>query len=810
MDNLVSYSIQEGERYVFSQFGKELSHIVRNKKLLIPIIAVLLVPLMYSGMFLWAFWNPYDKLNDLPVAVVNLDEGATVDGKSLNVGKDLVDNLKKDDNFKWKFVSNEKAMKGLKKQDYYMAVRIPKDFSKNAATVTEKNPKHLTMEYIPNEGFNFISSQIGNSATEKIKEEVAQNITRNYVETIYDNIGELTDGIAQASDGSSKLDNGVGDAKGGSQKLANGLKVLASKSIELKEGVSKLNDGSQKEKDGLVAYTNGVGQLSNGINQLHSGVGPLSKGIGDLNAGASKLNTGMSSLSSGLDQLYSANGQLLDGSKQVLGGLNSLNGNLPQLKAGTQQLADGANTLSTNLTEWQKKANEAKAGADQVAAGLTELEKAVAPLLSSLPKEQQAAYKAKLDALVSGSEQVATGVGGLSSAAGQLSQGGKQVASGATTLNEKSNELSAGVGKLVAGQTQVTNGLNQFGEKLGEANNGGKQIASGAQALANGTNKLYESSPTLISGINQLNDGANKLNSNSPKLVDGMSQIAGGIGQVNSNTPALENGVNQLADGSNQLNNGLGKLKDGSNELATKLGDAKNQTKDADANNKQLDMYSNPVKLKKESVNKVPNYGTGFTPYFLSMALYLGGLLLSNVYPFRDPLSRPKNAFSWFASKAGILIGVGIIQAVLASVLLLFALDLEVQSLPYYFLISFVSVLAFMALVQFLATVFGDAGKLLAVIVLVLQLTTSAGTYPLETLPTFLQHFYGKLPMTYTIQAFKAVISSGDYSYMWQNVYVLLGFFIFFSLLTLGYFTIIFKKQYGSGMDQKNPSSVEA
>lgn len=787
---------------MFSQFGKELSHIVRNKKLLIPVIAVLLVPLLYSGMFLWAFWNPYGSLKKLPVAVVNLDEGTTVDGKSLNIGKDFVKNLKKDHNFKWKFVSNEKAMKGLKNQEYYMAVRIPEDFSKNAASVSEKNPKHLTMEYIPNEGFNFLSAQIGNSASEKVKEKISNTITRNYVETIYDSIGELTGGISQASDGSSKLDKGVGTAKDGSEKLANGLKLLAGKSVELKEGVSKLNDGSQKEKNGLVAYTNGVGQLSQGINQLHNGVGPLSKGVSDLNTGASKLNTGMNSLSNGLDQLYSANGQLLDGSKQVLGGLNELNGNLPQLKAGTQQLADGANSLSANLTTWQNKANEAKIGASQVADGLSQLQKEVAPLLSSLPKEQQDAYNAKIEALVSGSKQVANGVGDLSSAAGQLGQGGKQIGAGATTLNEKSNELEAGVGKLAAGQTKLTNGLTQFGEKLGEANNGGKQLATGTQALANGTNKLSESSPVLLSGINQLNDGANKLSSNSPKLVDGMSQIAGGIGQISANTPALENGVNQLADGSNQLNSGLGKIKDGSHELSTKLGDAKEQTKDVGVNNKQLDMYSNPVKLKKESINNVPNYGTGFTPYFLSMGLYVGGLLMSVVYPIRAAASRPKNAFAWFTGKTGILMVVGIIQSVIASVALINMLGLEVKSLPYYLLISLVSSFAFLALIQFLVTVFGEPGRFLAIIALILQLTTSAGTFPLELVPKFLQHFNAILPMTYTVQAFKVVISTGDYSLMWHNVIILLGFIVLFSVLSLAYFAVAFKKQYGSGMDQ--------
>ena len=151
-------------------------------------------------------------------------------------------------------------------------------------------------------------------------------------------------------------------------------------------------------------------------------------------------------------------------------------------------------------------------------------------------------------------------------------------------------------------------------------------------------------------------------------------------------------------------------------------------------------MFASPVKVKTEKMAEVPNYGTGFTPYFLSLGLFVGALLLSIVYPLRDTVGVPKSGFSWFISKFGVLLSVGIIQAVVADVILLFGLGVEVQSIPYFILFSIVTSLAFIALIQCLVTAFGDAGRFIAIITLIIQLTTSAGTFPLELIPKFYNH----------------------------------------------------------------------
>lgn len=108
----------------------EIMQILHKRKLLIAIIGVMTIPVLYSGTYLWAFWDPYAHLDRMPVAIVNNDEGATYNGQKLTIGKDLVKNLKKKDSFNWHFVSANRAKEGLKQQDYYLEIEIPKDFFK--------------------------------------------------------------------------------------------------------------------------------------------------------------------------------------------------------------------------------------------------------------------------------------------------------------------------------------------------------------------------------------------------------------------------------------------------------------------------------------------------------------------------------------------------------------------------------------------------------------------------------------------------------------------------------------------------------
>ncbi|PER32504.1 phage infection protein [Bacillus cereus] len=1006
---------------------KEFTEIIKSKKILIPIIAVLFVPILYAGMFLWAFWDPYKQLDDLPVAVVNLDKGAVFDGKPIEVGKGLVDNLKDNTSFKWEFVSEKEAKKGMEGRKYYMLVRIPDNFSSNATTLLKDDPKPLNLEYIPNESLNFLSSQIGGTAIEKIKGEVSSTLTKTYAEKMFDSIQDVSKGLADGAEGANKLHDGSSELHDGSSKVTDGLHTLQGKSGEMKDGVGKLADGSNKLVDGSGKVTAGLSTLNskNGIGKLQDGSGKVTAGLNTLNGKTGEMQTGIGKLVDGsgkvTDGLHVLNsntgiGKLVDGSGKVTAGLNALHGKTSEMQTGIGKLVDGSgkvtaglNTLNSKTGEMQTGIGKLQDGSEKVTAGLNTLvsktgelktgttdlsngmeqlvggqrqleeasqkiEKGLQDLnskvkssaaaleemqskgpsilntvnekidgaganvnqlneltqstagdaknaaqdvanlqkqIESLPKEyqeqlqpfitnavkstatvqQKAAgvaggtnklneevkqlkgeinqktgdgqsklsnpaelqsltvgidqlssaqkgfvekfqgFGAKLNTakegankfknesgqLIDAINQLADGSGKVTGGLGTLSAGANQMAGGVNQLADGSSQVTGGLGTLSAGASQMAGGVNQLADGSSQVTGGLGTLSVGVTKLADGSSKVTGGLGTLSVGANQMAGGINQLADGSSqvtgglgtlsvgvtKLADGSNQVTTGLGNLNgglnkmsTGSTQLIDGVNKLADGSGKVTDGLVKVNDGSGELAEKLGEGAEKTGEVKGTDKTYDMFASPVKVKTEKMAEVPNYGTGFTPYFLSLGLFVGALLLSIVYPLRDTVGVPKSGFSWFISKFGVLLSVGIIQAIVADVILLFGLGVEVQSIPYFILFSIVTSLAFIALIQCLVTAFGDAGRFIAIITLIIQLTTSAGTFPLELIPKFLQPFNAWLPMTYSVSGLKAVVSSGDFNFMWQNVGVLMIFIVVLSLGTIAALTWMHKRQF--------------
>ena len=388
--------------------------------------------------------------------------------------------------------------------------------------------------------------------------------------------------------------------------------------------------------------------------------------------------------------------------------------------------------------------------------------------------------------LIDGVTQLQSGSGKVTAGLGQLSVGANQMSGGVTQLVDGSSQVTGGLGTLSAGANQMSGGVTQLAD-------GSSQVTGGLGTLSVGTNQM-------IGGVTQLADG-------SGQVTTGIGTLNGGLNKMSTGSTQLIDGVNKLTDGSGKVTDGLVKVNDGSGTLAEKLGEGAEKTGEVKGTDKTYDMFASPVKVKTEKMAEVPNYGTGFTPYFLSLGLFVGALLLSIVYPLRDTVGVPKSGFSWFISKFGVLLSVGIIQAIVADVILLFWLGVEVQSIPYFILFSIVTSLAFISLIQCLVTAFGDAGRFIAIITLIIQLTTSAGTFPLELIPKYLQPFNAWLPMTYSVSGLKAVVSSGDFNFMWQNIGILMIFIVVLSLGTIASLTWMHKRQFRNVAENQ---SVEA
>lgn len=828
-----------GEMMKWNQLlRKEFTEIIKSKKILIPIIAVLFVPILYAGMFLWAFWDPYKQLDDLPVAVVNLDKGAVFDGKPIEVGKGLVDNLKDNTSFKWEFVSEKEAEKGMEGRKYYMLVRIPDDFSSNATTLLKDDPKPLNLEYIPNESLNFLSSQIGGTAIEKIKGEVSSTLTKTYAEKMFDSIQDVSKGLADGAEGANKLHDGSSELHDGSSKVTDGLHTLQGKSGEMKDGAQKLADGSNKLVDGS-------GKVTNGLNTLNSKTGEMQTGIGKLQDGSQKVTAALNTLVNKSGELKTGTYELAAGMEQLVGGQSQLEGVSQKIEKGLQELDSKVKSSAAGLEEMQakvptilNKVNEKIDGAEKnvnqlngftqsTAGDAKNAAQDVANLqkqIESLPKEYQEQLQpyitnaAKSTATVQ--QKVAVVSGGTKTLNEEVNQLKGEINQKASEMQNKLpnsggiNTLTDGITKLMNAQNQFVSKFHGFGEGLNNAKVGVNKLNKGSDQLIDGVTQLADGSSKVTGGLGTLSAGANQMSGGITQLVDGSSQVTtglgtlnGGLNQMSTGSTQLIDGVNKLADGSGKVTDGLVKVNDGSGELAEKLGEGAEKTGEVKGTDKTYDMFASPVKVKTEKMAEVPNYGTGFTPYFLSLGLFVGALLLSIVYPLRDTVGVPKSGFSWFISKFGVLLSVGIIQAIVADVILLFGLGVEVQSIPYFILFSIVTSLAFIALIQCLVTAFGDAGRFIAIITLIIQLTTSAGTFPLELIPKFLQPFNAWLPMTYSVSGLKAVVSSGDFNFMWQNIGMLMIFIVVLSLGTIASLTLMHKRQFKNVAENQ---SVEA
>ncbi|MEH7503322.1 YhgE/Pip domain-containing protein [Neobacillus drentensis] len=782
-------------------FKEELLAILRNKKVLIPIIAVMFVPVLYAGMFLWAFWDPYAKLDELPVAVVNEDAGATLDGDHLKLGDDLVSKLKKSKQFDFKFVNKEEGYDNLKDQKYYMVIEIPKDFSKNATTLLDEQPEKLELIYTPNESYNFLSAQIGSTAAEKIKTAVAEQVTETYAETMFDKISELADGVVKASDGAGQLSDGSADLNNGTKDLNKGLATLAEKSIEFNDGMKSADAGSNKLAAGSKELYNGLATLAEKSIEFDSGLKAATSGSKKLAVGSTELKNGLAQADANLPLLIAGTNEASTGAEQLKRDLpagiatgieKELTGSVGELNAGIDQFQSKlSNTLASQIAE--KTLTQQTEKMQKLAQTLIENKVDPALVQSIMANEQKnAPTKEQLQ------QQI------LSELRPKMNAGFTQFKTG---VDEKLAGSSKGLEDKIKAQT--TPYFDQLIAGIGKINGGQQELQKGIHDLYVGSSKLTDGTNNLFAGMSQLADGADKMTtgtgqlaSGSGELKTGASDLTNGMNQLTAGSSALTSGAGQLADGSRQLKDGTVKLSEGAKELADKLSDGSKEAAKVHSDEKTFNMMADPVKLDSEKINHVPNYGTGFAPYFLSLGLFVGALLLSIVFPLRDTAVVPANGFNWFSSKFSIMAGIGIFQALLADVILLGGLGLDVQSVPKFILFSIITSLTFIALIQLLVSVFADAGRFIAIVILILQLTTSAGTFPLELIPNFLQRFNAYLPMSYSVQGFKAVISSGDYSFMWQNFMILLGFMLTFSLGTIAYFTMRLNHKYKHQMQE--------
>lgn len=744
-----------------------------NKKflatiLIVSITAVMFIPMLYSSIYLGAFWNPYNNLDNVPVAFVNMDKPVTRNGKEYNIGKEVETNLKSNDKLEWKFVSLEEAQKGVSGTSYYAMIKIPEDFSEKIADSSDGQIENPEIIYEANKGRNFVFSQISEKVAENLKIEISSNIQKEISKALVDSLYDIKVSIKDAGNGAEQLQAGTQKLVNGSNDLTSGIEQTANGSLQLKNGLTTASDGTkslqngtQKLLDGSVNLSNGINTTSNGSKQLQSGLNALVDGENQISNGYVALVNGLNSFKSSLIKPNDQISVLVKGASDVSNSATLIEQGAEKLDSsltGLNALADGVKQVNDNINQASFVLNEELTNIENSNLNEADKEK-LKSAISTINKVNNSNISANIETPIR-------------TAAGSA----KPLVSSLKQLEEGSRQVSEGVGQLsssiIDSQTKASNGLDQL-------INGALSMQTGSSNILNGLNTIAEKSGELSNGLNSLNNGSISLRDGLKTVNNGTISLGDGISTAASKTGELSDGLNQLSNGSNSLSNGLVSTQNGVNKLSDGLNsgyDKMNENLKFNSEN-MSDFISNPVALKDNSINDVKNYGEGLAPYFISLSLWLGAMFINLIFSIIKPLKIVKNNFlKSFFGKLLSGLGLAAIQSIILSFVLVNGLKINVTSVSNFYISNMFISIVFFSVMYGLSHAIGIISAPIMFIVFLLQLSSAGGTFPIETAPEFYRIISQVFPMTYSISILRMIISGINSSVLNDNIVVMLIF----------------------------------
>ena len=639
------------------------------------------------------------------------------------------------------------------------------------------------------------------------------------VEQLHLGLGNFNSGLVTYTGAVSQLDSGLGQLSSKSPELLRGINQLYTGVESYTGGVSQLNAGLNQFSSGVSAYTNGVGNLATGANQLSNQSATLRMGVEQLSEGIQQLSSKLDAssgkkdqinqLSSGLNQLNQVIQNIdVEDTKQLDSVLSSI------VSLSNQMLASAQSEKATTLANIQSKAAdqsltseqqaEISASVSQNSTDSIQSAQSIIALVQGLQGslENLQNQSSNLSTLKNQANQVlplaSTSLTGLSSGLTEIQ--------GAVTskLVPASQSIASGVNAYTKGVDKVSQGASQLSEKNAILTSSLDQLVSGSNTLTQksssltvGVGQLVEKTPELVSGIEKLSTGSNQLNQKSQELMAGVDKLQSGSGQLADKSSQLISGASQLESGANKLADGAGKLAEGGTKLTSGLeglqtgvaslgqglGNASDQLKSASTESKNAEILSNPLNLSKTDNDQVPVNGIAMAPYMISVALFVAAISTNMIFAKLPSGRHPESRWAWLKSRAEIN---GII-AVLAGILVyggVHLIGLTANHEMRTFILIILTSLVFMSMVTALTTWNSRIGAFFSLILLLLQLASSAGTYPLALTNDFFRAINPWLPMSYSVSGLRQTISmTGNIHHQVIFLAVILVLFICLGML---------------------------
>ncbi|HEY5117773.1 MAG TPA: YhgE/Pip domain-containing protein [Nakamurella sp.] len=666
----------------------------------LPILALLflvLVPLLYGALYLWSNWDPYGKLDQVPVAVVNLDQPVTTeDGKTIDAGNRLVSELEADPIFDWQFVDADQAKTGLADGTYKLTVVIPPEFSANLASGSGDDPQRAIIYLQRDDANGYVTGLLTTSVQKQLESAINHAAIGAYFDTVFANLETVRSGITTAADDANQLATGTAASLKGA--------------TDLSTAVSAAADGATQLVSGLADDKAASAQLVTDATSTKTSSTELVTGLNTLDSGSQTVVTAA-------DQVQS---QSQDVASTLVPFLNTVVPVLPQVSPAGSQMTQAASDITTQVTELNTQL---------IAAG------------NALNAQN---YGAVADALNS----MNTTGAAMAQAAGQANQA-------AGTVTSIGNSIDSAGGEPSGASTQLT------------------QLADQSQTLATGVG-------TLSSGISTAASQASTVDSSVGDLVTSATTLDTTIGTQQAGAQALSDGLTTASTGATALVDGLTTVNTGATQLATDLTDSANRVPalTQDQRDSAAQVLASPADVQLTVDNPAVYYGRGLAPFFFGIAIWVFGIA---VFLVMRPISN--RALAGRASSARITVAgwlptVG--MAALGSLIMLgvvwIGLGLDPVNAGGSVAVVLLAAAAFTAIAHLLRTWLGMIGTAIMLVLLMVQLTSAGGLYPVETLPAPFRAIHNYIPMTYLIDALRITISGGPTDHLWRDVGILAGF----------------------------------
>ena len=652
-------------------FRNDIKEVFRKTNTWIIIVGLIFLPSMYAWPNILSSWDPYGHTNNIKVAVTSEDDGATVDGKELNLGKSLVEGLKNNKNLDWQFVSNkQQAEDGVRIGDYYASIVVPKNFSQDMTSVSRTEPKRATIEYTVNEKINAISPKITNSGASAI----ANNISKNFVETAN---GIIFERLHEA---------GV--------KFEENLPSIE----KAKEEIFKLNDN-------FSTYESTLSEL-----------------IGKVEYGYNILNNVQNTLPE-IDRVATNSIMIADKAGITINNIQGFNERLLPIINNhlnvVEEVSKEANVIAKELQQKPDKTEEIKARQKaldnrlQASTERLQLVKNIFEYFNKLSSERL--FNNQLERVTTLSNDITT----IKEVNNNIYNKMDHYDEIADTVKEEFVNKSARVNEV---SSNMNSKLNVEVAPLI------------SQVLSKAEVNIDKVSGIIAGAQGELPAVERKLSETEVKI----SNAYGKLLSLQAQMPSAKSKIQKLTDEIKKADSGIDK-----NQLFNLLKVDYKQ---------QAEFFANPVKLQENKLYHIENYGSAMTPFYTVLSIWVGSLLMSSLLTTKvEDEEKKYKPYQKYFGRGLLFVIISLFQTLIITLGDMYVLGTQATS-PYRFVLYALLIsLLFSSIIYTIVCILGNVGKAVCIVLLVLQLGSSGGTFPIQMTSEFFQALYPKVPFTYSI-----------------------------------------------------------